>query len=210
MRRNAGFSLIEILVVLALVGLLMGLVATGVFRFSETGRITDAQARIEALSLLVESYRDREGEYPPSRLPRMGVTDANRVNEGCEALAAALRAKSYGGRRPNEGWLVNTDDDRSPMLSSADNSNALLELCDPWDNPLVYIVHEDYAQEFTYRLTDGDFVEDYRALARTNALTGAFHNFESYQLLSAGPDGLLGTEDDLANFPLPLPGEEGD
>ncbi len=209
MRRTSGFSLIEILVVLALVGLLMGLVATGVFRFSETGRITDAQARIAALSLLVESYHDREGAYPPSRLAAAGVTDGNRINEGCEALAAALRAKSYGGRPPNDAWLVNTDDDRSPMLRAADNSNALLELCDPWDNPFVYIVHGDYEREFTYRVSDGDWVEDQGAMARTSPLTGAFHNFESFQLVSAGPDGVLGTDDDLANFPLPAAGEEG-
>ena len=32
--------------------------------------------------------------------------------------------------------------------------------------------------------------------------TGAFHRFESYQIRSAGPDGLLDTEDDLANYEI--------
>ena len=36
--------------------------------------------------------------------------------------------------------------------------------------------------------------------ARRNPLTDAWHRFDSFQLISAGSDGMLGTEDDIANF----------
>ena len=107
----AGFSLIEILVVITIIGLLMGFAALTLGRYRETGRITDCQARIEAVSLQVESYADRTGAYPPGTLGPLGVKDANDVNQGIEALVAALRSRDYAGKRPDERWLGNVDDD---------------------------------------------------------------------------------------------------
>lgn len=196
--RTSGFTLIEMLVVVAIIGLLIGLVTVALAGQSETGRITDCRARIVGLAQLIESYADRMGDYPPSRLGALGLKGANADNEGIEACVAALRSGAYTGRRPEEAWLGNTDGDANAGLKSADGSTALLELLDPWDNPLIYIGNADYGHEFSYRLASGDV----RVRAALNATTGAPHQFEGFQLLSAGPDGELGTDDDLANYEI--------
>jgi prepilin-type N-terminal cleavage/methylation domain-containing protein len=198
----AGFTLIEILVVIAIIGLLMGLVAVTVSRQGQAGRITDCKARIDTLSLLVTTWADRNGDYPPSRLAPLGVTDGNGVNEGIEALVAALKGKAWSGRRPEERWLANTDGDSSKSLKLADGSSALLEVVDPWDNPLVYISSADYGADFGYRFVTEAGTEDQTARSAMDPLTGAPHQFEAFQILSAGPDGVLGTEDDIANYEI--------
>lgn len=203
-RAARGFSLIEILVVITIIGLLLGMVAVAVSRQGQMGRITDCKARISQISLLLESYADRTGDYPPSRLSLIGVRDANDLNEGVETMVAALMAADYGGQRPNERWLINNDDDSSQQVKLANGSRALLELSDPWESPIVYIVFGDYEREALYRLGADDLFEDVVVTGVRNPLTGAYHRFDGYQLLSAGPDGLLGTNDDIANYEIEI------
>ena len=201
-RARAGFTLLEIMVVIAIIGLLMGLVAVAVSRQSGAGRIAECRSRIEQFALLLESYKDRTGDYPSAKLAALGVKDANQVNEGIEAAVAALRAPDWGGRRPEERWLSNGDQDSSKLLKSMDGSNVLLELVDPWDDPIAYIPASSYGDTFTYRLGEGESSEDVTLQAETNPKTRAPWQFDSFQLRSAGPDGLFGTDDDVANFEI--------
>jgi len=202
-RASRGFTLIEILVVIAIIGLLMSILVVSLGRQAEAGRIAECRARLEQIKLLAESYSDRVGDYPPSHLGVLGVKENNRINEGIEAFVAALKASSYAGRRPEEGWLANTDGDKDDSLKLVDGSHALLELVDPWDNPIVYIANGDYRDEFVYRFGAGSTSEDITLRAAINPLTGAPQQFDSFQLLSAGPDGQPGTDDDIANYELP-------
>lgn len=205
-RSRAGFTLLEIMVVIAIIGLLMGLVAVAVSRQSGAGRIADCRARIEQFALLLESYKDRTGDYPSAKLAALGVRDANQVNEGIEAAVAALRAADWGGRRPEERWLSNIDEDSSKTLKSADGSSALLELVDPWDDPIAYIPASSYGDSFIYRVGEGGSSADVTLQAEQNPRTRAPWQFDTFQLRSAGPDGEFGNEDDIANFEIPQPG----
>jgi len=197
-----GFTLIEVLVVITLIGLLMSFGAVALSRYRETGRVTDAEARLSVIGLLAESYADRTGELPPSTLAALGLAGANRVNEGIESLVAALRQRDYAGKRPEERWLGNVDDDQHADQHAADGSTALLELLDPWGNPFVYLRHDRYSEPAVVLLGEGDDAVEVETRAVRNPLTGAFHRFDTYQLRSAGPDGLLDTEDDLGNFEI--------
>ncbi len=62
---QSAFSLIEILVVIAIMALLAGLTVGLVGITGEKKRILAAKTRIEKLNMLVELYKSKKGFYPP-------------------------------------------------------------------------------------------------------------------------------------------------
>jgi general secretion pathway protein G len=73
MRGSPGFTLIEMLVVLVIIGLIMGLVGPRVLNYLTDARIKAARLQIEALSNALDLYYLDTGRYPAS-------------NEGLSAL----------------------------------------------------------------------------------------------------------------------------
>lgn len=64
MRSRSGFTLIEILVVIVVIGLLAGLVAPNVFRHVATAKGATARSQMEMLSGALDAYRLDNGRYP--------------------------------------------------------------------------------------------------------------------------------------------------
>ncbi len=76
-RRNAaGFTLIEIMAVVVIMGMLMGLVGVGVFAQVEKARRTTAKAQISQIESALEFYRMDNSKYPTS-LEGLVKQDAN-------------------------------------------------------------------------------------------------------------------------------------
>jgi general secretion pathway protein G len=63
-RRTEGFTLIELIVVLAVISVLASLVAPMVFRNVGDAKTTGARAQIELLGLALEQYRLDNDNYP--------------------------------------------------------------------------------------------------------------------------------------------------
>lgn len=63
-RRRSGFTLIEILVVILILGLLAALVAPNVFSNVGTAKTETARAQIEMMSTALDLYRLHNGDYP--------------------------------------------------------------------------------------------------------------------------------------------------
>src|SRR5688500_8552751 len=63
-RSRPGFTLIEILVVIAVISLLAALVAPNVFRHVGTAKDAAAKSQIEMLGAALDSYRLDNGRYP--------------------------------------------------------------------------------------------------------------------------------------------------
>lgn len=197
----SGFSLIEILVVITIIGLLIT-VSTGAYqKFIDRADIAKTGTLIIELEEYGSDYNDRRGDYPPSLLKSLGLaTTGDESNEGIEAFVQALYNKDYDGHRPDStSELINLDEDEANKNKTNFPKAELLEFKDAWGNPIIYIRHTDYEKSFTYTMW-GTGTETAEVQALKNPQTGTYFNFESCQIISAGPDGEFDTDDDVANF----------
>lgn len=64
-RRQRGFTLLEILVVLAIIGLIAAIAAPQVFRSLGGAKSDSARVQIESLSTSIDLYRLEVGKLPP-------------------------------------------------------------------------------------------------------------------------------------------------
>ena len=62
--RDAGYSLLEILVVLFIIGILAGLVAPRLFTQVDKSKVTAAKSQAKAIRLALDAYRLDTGRYP--------------------------------------------------------------------------------------------------------------------------------------------------
>lgn len=65
-RRHAGFTLLELLVVMVILGLLVGYVAPKYFQQVGKSEVKAAKAQIESLGKALDMYRLDTGHYPTS------------------------------------------------------------------------------------------------------------------------------------------------
>jgi general secretion pathway protein G len=66
--RIGGFTLLELLVVVAIIGLLVGYVAPRYFGQVDKSEVTTARAQIDALEKALDQYRLDTGRYPGTEL----------------------------------------------------------------------------------------------------------------------------------------------
>lgn len=202
-KKQCGFTLIEILIVLSVLGILMAVLATQFLPFLKRGEEYKTVSIISQVQTSIELYENEQGDYPPSDFHGLASRSPNEINVGMESLVACLFSPSFPDKRPDQKWLVNTDEDQSDKVMTDLGNKSLFEIADAWGNPLVYIHNRDYAKSFTYRFADpksGEW-EDQTIEGRKNKEQGdTFFNAQGYQLISAGADGKFGTKDDLTNF----------
>jgi len=64
MRRNLGFTLLEMIVVLVLIGLIMGLVGPRLFTQADKGRVQTAETQVRMLRGALQTMRLDIGRFP--------------------------------------------------------------------------------------------------------------------------------------------------
>lgn len=64
--KNRGFTMIELLVVLVILGLLAGLVGPQFFGKVDSSKVKTAETQVKMLKMALQTYRLDVGQYPPS------------------------------------------------------------------------------------------------------------------------------------------------
>jgi general secretion pathway protein G len=111
---NAGFTLIEVMAVVLIIGLLSTLVGVSVFQQVDRGRVTATQAQISNLESVIEIYRMEQARFPTTE-------------QGLEALTRPSTSAPVPRNFPNGGYL------RGGRVPA-----------DPWGNDYQYVVPGDH------------------------------------------------------------------
>jgi general secretion pathway protein G len=135
MRKQSGFSLLEVMVVLVIIGMIMAIVAPNIMGQQEEAAADKARLDIQQLEDAMSMYKLRNKVYPSTE-------------QGLEALVTASNIDPVPKRFPDGGFIESLPED-------------------PWGNPYQL-------------LSPGE--------------RGKF------DILSMGPDGVIGTEDDIGNW----------
>ncbi|MGV3590048.1 MAG: prepilin-type N-terminal cleavage/methylation domain-containing protein [Gammaproteobacteria bacterium] len=185
---NAGFSLIELAVVLTIIGTLMSGVLVAVSQSMANARITDARAQLREIEEALYGYAQATG-----RLPCPATDDS--ANAGYEESAPC---DDFHGFVP-AGTLG---------IAGPVNSDGLL--VDPWGNPIRYSVivtaasgtpaFADYTSIQTFfnsassTLTDANMF----SICSDNGCTDELYNTIPAVVMSLGPNGSTYTSADEA------------
>lgn len=106
---RAGFTLVEILVVIAIISLLAGVVVLNVAPQMGMGKQATAQSQIQILSSALDTYQMAHGAYPAQ-------------HQGLDALVRKPAQEPIPPNYPDSGYLKS----RSVPL-------------DPWKRPYIYL-----------------------------------------------------------------------
>lgn len=119
-----GFTLLELLTVIAIIAVLVGLGFGAARRATESGRVARARAELTLLASALEQYRQAYGDYPHTDEPAVLLQSllGRRGPRGDAIARAALLELSR----------FTTGNGRDPLTDTA------AVLLDPWDEPYRY------------------------------------------------------------------------
>jgi prepilin-type N-terminal cleavage/methylation domain-containing protein len=201
-RNRAGFTLIEVLAVIVIIGILMIVLLPRLTGMSERTKERATGVWLMSIDAAAKEYEGKFGDFPPSQFTEKWGTAPNLTNLGGETLVIALWSKDWNGTTLAEDKFCNTDNDESKRALTRFPSLALQELKDEWGNPVAYFHRRDYGRSDGYTVTNGETgeIEELPVKALTNPATKTYFNSNTFQLISAGVDGVFGNEDDITNF----------
>ena len=205
---RGGFTLVEMLAVVLIIGILLTFLLTNLGSGEDVVKQGATQARLAELATANDELDNRHGDYAGSSVPAELGGAAGQANRGAEALYLALCAEGAPGfGQAFSEALCNTDGDRFTKTPKGFATAEAFELTDAWDNPIAYFHYSDYDQPQTYVTYDTDTGEEIerQVRAHVNPQTQRHYNIRSYQLISAGADGIFGPGedghvDDITNF----------
>jgi len=196
-QRRRGFTIIEMLVVIAILAILVGMTVPALLKMKSRGFVTQAKSLIEVLKASLEEYASEYGDYPPTYINPFYEED---INPGIEsALAALYTGKGGPFVELEDKYLANLDEDTAEtnLTGWVFGDLALREIVDPWGNPLIYFHNRDYA--YAQEITCGAQVMMVDAVENT---TTTYYGLTSFQLRSMGPNSVDdgGNGDDITSW----------
>lgn len=101
-RREDGFTLIEIMAVVLIIGLLGGIVGAAIFGQVDRARVTTTRTQLKQIEAALDFYRMDNGRYPSTDQGLDALVHAPTI----EPIPKNYRPEGYlsGGKVPNDPW----------------------------------------------------------------------------------------------------------
>jgi len=101
-RRSAGFTLIEIMAVVLIIGMLSGIVGFAVFQQVDKARVVTARAQIDRLESALELYSMDNGRFPSTEQGLDALI--NKPSGSPEPMNYQAGGYLKGGELPRDPW----------------------------------------------------------------------------------------------------------
>jgi prepilin-type N-terminal cleavage/methylation domain-containing protein len=148
--RKKGFTLVELLVVVAIIGILSTILIPNVREHMRRAKVAKTKSMISSLEMVVVAYKNDFGKYPPSYNPQLFyrtiVEGKMNYNPGAEDLRLFDSGDNLWIKEENT-----LDERRQSVLSVAgvptEGLKAQIEeyaIVDAWGNPIYFISSEEY------------------------------------------------------------------
>ncbi|MGD0088959.1 MAG: prepilin-type N-terminal cleavage/methylation domain-containing protein [Planctomycetota bacterium] len=190
-RRN-GFTLIEMLVVIAIISILVSLVVTTSGLIRQRAQVAAVNTLIQGLSSALNRYNVEFGEYPPSSGDDLGdapIKDSLYrflCGENGEGLIKVVGANGANAIKQRIEPFV--DVPKEYLV----RDGATTIIVDAWGTPIVYLNCQAYTQRM--QANNPGYTDD-----------GKCHNGSSFDIYSCGPNKVkdpdpLNPIDDITNW----------
>lgn len=144
--QSAGFTMVELLVTIALIVFLMSMLAVGAGKYLESASVARTEALLARLSLLIDGYHSKVGAFPIDGLDGddLITRDGTYLTGGAALTYRMTQPVIYTRTQPNGEIRVIGEEPplgefRNDELSPpSDGDTEAIQLLDAWGEPIHY------------------------------------------------------------------------